>query len=89
LLHAAGNTAAGNTAQEKGTPLVSSAADIRVAAAGRRRRRLQSADTWGVGRVVSSSSSSLSGYGRHGQSQAVAVASLDCDAVESELYIGA
>jgi hypothetical protein len=60
------------------------------------RRKLQAAcrDTWGVatlrqglGRVVSSSSSSSSGYGC--QSQAVAVASLVCDAVGSELYIGA
>lgn len=90
---AAGNTAADNwttlnTVQEKGSPLVASAADIKVAAAaGRRhRRRLQAADTWGVGRVVSSFSSS-SGDGR--RSQAVAVASLDCNAADSELYIAA
>jgi hypothetical protein len=53
-----------------------------------RRRSRYMEGRGGLGRVVSSSSSaSSSGYGR--QSQAVAVVSLDCDAVDSDLYIGA
>lgn len=78
------------------SPIVDSASDIRVAAAGR--RRLQGAD-WhrglggGLGGVFSSSSSSSSGSsssGRRGRrSEAVAVASLECDVADAELLIGA